>query len=126
MAVKLLSQLKALWITGYKPSQSDYSDLFDSTLLQTVQSIGVAVEFIQDTIYGTVASPGTGNITASYSSANKGTTILIIHQNGTEPTYPAAFKKMASSGTYSTTLVNYISAVYLDSSNVLYSIDQTV
>jgi hypothetical protein len=124
MAVKLLSQLKSLWITGYKPSQSDYSDLFDSTLLQTVQSTGGAVEFIQDTIYGTVASPEAGNITASYSSANKGTTILIIHQNGTEPTYPAAFKRLDSSADYDPLVVNFISCTYLDNNNVLYTISK--
>lgn len=30
MAVKTIAQLKALWISGYKPSQQDYIDLFDT------------------------------------------------------------------------------------------------
>lgn len=30
MAIKTIAELKALWITGYKPIQQDYADLFDS------------------------------------------------------------------------------------------------
>lgn len=122
MAVLTIAQLKALWLTGYTPTQQDFADLFDSTLLQTVQSTGTAVTFVQDTVYGTVAIPETGNITASYTSANLGCTILIIHDNATEPTYPATWQKV--SGTYSTTVTNYISAVYLDATHVKYSIYQ--
>jgi hypothetical protein len=33
MAIKLRSALKALWITGYKPTQTDFSDLFDSVVM---------------------------------------------------------------------------------------------
>lgn len=124
MAVKLLSQLKALWQTGYRPSQTDYSDLFDSVLLQTTTGTGTAVEFIQDRVYGTMASPETGNITASYTSANPGCTIVIIHENGTEPTYPAAFQKLDGSGTYDTAAINFISCTFLETGTVLYTISK--
>ena len=116
------AELKALWITGFVPTQQDFADLFDSTILQTAQKTGTVITFVSDSIYGTVAIPETGNITASYTGANLGTTILIIHDTGTEPTYPATWQKI--SGTYSTTVTNYISAVYLDATHVKYSIYQ--
>lgn len=122
MAVKTIAELKALWITGYTPTEQDFENLFDSTILQTVQTTGTAITFVQDTVYGTIATPETGNITASYTGANLGTVALIIHDNGTEPTYPATWQKI--SGTYSTTVTNYISAVYLDATHVKYSIYQ--
>ena len=31
MAKKTIAELKALWVTGYVPTQSDFDDLFDST-----------------------------------------------------------------------------------------------
>lgn len=124
MAVKTKAQLKALWQTGYRPEQQDYHDLFDSVLLQNVSGTGTAVEFVQDKVYGTMAAPESGNITASYTDANVGTTILIIHQNGTEPTYPATWQKLTGSQPYSTTMVNYIRAEYLDSNHVKYTIRQ--
>lgn len=124
MAVKTIAELKALWITGYTPTEQDFENLFDSTILQTIQTTGTAVTFVQDTVYGTVAAPESGNITASYTGANLGTTILIIHNNGTEPQYPADASWNKISGTYSTTVTNYISAVYLDATHVKYSIYQ--
>lgn len=124
MAVKLIAQLKALWQTGYRPEQQDYHDLFDSVLLQNVSGTGTAVEFVQDKVYGTMATPESGNITASYTDANVGCTIVIIHENGTEPTYPAAFQKLDSSGTYDTAAINFISCTYLESGTVLVSISK--
>ena len=32
MAIKSIAQLKALWVTGYVPTQADFADLFDSFL----------------------------------------------------------------------------------------------
>ena len=122
MAVKTIAELKALWVTGYTPTEQDFENLFDSTILQTVQATGTAVTFVQDTVYGSIATPETGNITASYTGANLGTTILIVHDHTSEPTYPATWQKI--SGTYSTTVTNYISAVYLDATHVKYSIYQ--
>lgn len=90
--------------------------------LKTDQRQGTAILFDQDSVYGSIATPETGNITASYTGANLGTVALIIHDNGTEPTYPATWQKI--SGTYSTTVTNYISAVYLDATHVKYSIYQ--
>jgi hypothetical protein len=40
MAIKSLSELKSLWVTGYKPTQADFWDLFD-----TIKS-GVPESFI--------------------------------------------------------------------------------
>jgi hypothetical protein len=35
MAILTRAQLKALWVTGYTPTQSDYHDLFDSVMKNT-------------------------------------------------------------------------------------------
>ena len=94
MAVKTIAELKALWVTGYTPTEQDFENLFDSTILQTVQATGTAVTFVQDTVYGTIATPETGNITASYTGANLGTTILIVHDHTSEPTYPSTLQKI--------------------------------
>jgi hypothetical protein len=124
MAVKLITQLKALWQTGYRPSQTDYSYLFDSVLMQNTTGTGTAVEFIQDKIYGSIATPETGNITANYTNANPGCTIVIIHDGASEPTYPAAFQKLDSSGTYDNAAVNFISCTFLVTGTVLVSISK--
>lgn len=86
----------------------------------TDQKTGTAITFVYDTVYGTIGTPETGNITASYTGAKLGTSVLILHQAGSEPTYPAQFKKM--SGTYDTTKINRIYCMYLDNNTVDYSI----
>lgn len=83
---------------------------------------GPAVTFEKSRVYGTIASPVTGNITATYTDANPGTCIIILHQDASEPTYPAAFVKI--SGTYDTAKVNRIYCVFLESGTVDYSISQ--
>lgn len=45
MAKKTRAQLKALWLTGYTPTQADYEDLFDTiyALLDDELPLGVAL-----------------------------------------------------------------------------------
>lgn len=88
----------------------------------SVAKTGVAIVFTEDAIYGTIDTPETGNITASYTGAVPGTVVLILHQTGSEPTYPAQFTKMSGSGDYDTSKVNRIWCIYLDDNTVDYSI----
>jgi len=89
---------------------------------ETVAKTGTVVNFVRDAVYGTVTNPESGNITQSLVGARVGTTIVIIHDAAGEPTYPANWNLVSTSGTYDNGKVNFISAVYLDDSNVEYSV----
>jgi hypothetical protein len=80
-----------------------------------------------DTIYGTVGTSKTGNITTSITSANVGVTHIVIHKSGTAPSITAVngtLSKLSGSGNYSTTETNIIFFTCIDASNVIYSINQ--
>jgi hypothetical protein len=73
-------------------------------------------------VHGLPSAPITNNLTVDLTDALIGTVNLVIHQSGTEPTYPATFKKLA--GTYDTAAINYIYIQYIDNNNQLYTINQ--
>lgn len=85
---------------------------------------GTVVSFTIDDVYGTIASPETGNITANVSGALLGVTNIIIHNSGTAPTFGAEFKKLSGSGNYVTSVINYIFCVYINPTEIIYSINQ--
>ncbi len=85
---------------------------------------GVALTFVTDQVYGTIGSPETGNITFSTTGAQIGVTNLIIHNNGTAPTFASNMKILSGSGSYVISVVNYIFVTYVNSTEVIYSINQ--
>ena len=89
-----------------------------------VVTTGTALTFTTDTIYGSEATPETGNITASTSGAVVGVTNLIIHNSGSAPTFDSKFYKLSGSGTYVLSVKNYIYCTYLSSTRIIYSINQ--
>ena len=91
----------------------------------TGQTTGTVVNFATEAVYGTTTSPGTGNITASLVGAILANTILIIHNAGSEPTYPSTFLKSTLSGNYVIGSLNYIYVTYIDATHQIYSISQT-
>lgn len=102
----------------------------DKTLATTdditgVQSLtGTALTFPSDTIYGSKATPETGNITADVTGAILGVTNLIIHNHSSAPTFDSKFKKLSGSGDYVTGEINYIYCEYIAVDEILYSINQ--
>jgi len=95
----------------------------DVELIPT-QKTGTALTFDVNAAYGTIASPETGNITYSATSAKLMGTVLIIHNNGTAPTFATNMKKLSGSGDYVVSVVNYIFVMYINSTEVIYSINQ--
>lgn len=93
--------------------------------LGIVQRTGTAIQFDLNANYGTPSTPETGNITVSLTNAKLGICQLIIHNNGTEPTYPSQFKKGSLSGTYVSGQINYILCEYFDATHIVYSISQS-
>jgi hypothetical protein len=91
---------------------------------QTPQTTGVALTFVADTVYGSKATPETGNITASITGALLGVTNLIIHNNGSAPTFDTKFHQLSGSGTYVTGQLNYIFCTYIATDEIIYSIQQ--
>lgn len=85
---------------------------------------GVVISFQNDRVYGSIASPETGNITANITGAKLGVTNIIIHNSGTAPTFGAEFKKLSGSGNYVTSVVNYIYCTYITATEIIYSINQ--
>lgn len=92
--------------------------------IAAAQTTGVALTFLTDSVYGTIGSPETGNITYSAANAKLGVTNLIIHNNGSAPTFAANMKILSGSGTYATGVINYIFVQYINSTEVIYSINQ--
>lgn len=87
-------------------------------------STGTLISFTTDKVYGTLATPETGNITADVTNAKLGVTNIIIHNSGTAPTFESAFKKLSGSGNYITGVVNYIYCTYISTTEIIYSINQ--
>jgi hypothetical protein len=85
---------------------------------------GAILSFITDRVYGTIASPITGNITADVTGAQLGVTNIIIHNSGTAPTFGSEFKKLSGSGNYIVGVVNYIYCSFITSTEIIYSINQ--
>jgi len=120
-----ISQSITNGITNKTPSEDA---VFDALALkadiEAGSTAGVALTFTKDQIYGTIASPETGNITYSSTGAKLGVTNIIIHNNGTIPTFATNIKKLSGSGDYVTGSINYIYVTYIISTEVIYSINQ--
>jgi hypothetical protein len=86
--------------------------------------VSITLDFANaDTIYGTVASPVTGNIGVSTTSAKVGVTHIVVHNSSTAPTITGALK-LSGSGNYKVSVNNYIYFTYISATTVIYSINQ--
>lgn len=92
--------------------------------IEAPSTTGTVISFTLDKVYGTLATPETGNITADVTNANLGVTNIIIHNSGTAPTFGSQFKKLSGSGNYVTGVVNYIYCTYISTTEIIYSINQ--
>lgn len=90
--------------------------------LEAVDTTGTAISFAIPQIYGTPGAPESGNITLVTTGLVKGMVQILYHDNGTEPTYPAAFVKLG--GTYSTTVLNIIYMHAISTTRIEYTISQ--
>lgn len=105
--------------TGSIGSQGPQGDSYTVT-----QSSGTVISFTEEKVYGTIASPETGNITNSLTGALLGRCVLIIHNSSSAPTFPASWKK--TGGNYVTSTNNFIYAMYIDNNNIHYHIKQVI
>jgi len=83
-----------------------------------------------DTIYGSVGTAKTGNITTSITSAKVGVTHIVIHNNTTtapsiNATNGSVFK-LSGSGSYRVNVTNVIYFTCIDASTIVYSINQII
>ncbi len=112
-------------INGTLADQTDLQEALDARLpIEAAATTGVALTFLTDRVYGTIASPGTGNITYSATGAKVGVTNIIIHNHSVEPTFATNMKKLSGSGNYVTSVVNYIYVTYINATEVIYAISQ--
>lgn len=109
-------------ITDLDYTQKKYVDT--KAPIETPATTGVSLTFATDRIYGSIATPETGNITASVTGAKLGVTNIIIHNSGTAPTFDSKFKKLSGSGSYVVSVVNYIYCTYITPTEIIYSINQ--
>lgn len=105
--------------TGSIGSQGPQGDSYTVT-----QSSGTVISFTEEKVYGTIASPESGNITNSLTGALLGRCVLIIHQAASDPTFPASWKK--TGGNYVKNANNFIYAMYIDNNNIHYHIKQVI
>jgi hypothetical protein len=94
--------------------------------IEVPAATGSVVSFTQDRIYGTLATPVIGNITANLTGAKFGVTNMMIHNSAIVPTFESRFKKYLGSQDYIPSVNNYIYMVYLDADHINYLIQQTI
>jgi hypothetical protein len=93
--------------------------------IQAGTATGVTITFVTDRVYGTTSTPETGNISGDTTGALLGVTNLVIHNHTTTaPTFDSKFKKLSGSGSYVVNTPNYIYCQYINSTTILYSINQ--
>jgi hypothetical protein len=85
---------------------------------------GTALTFVTDGFYGTKAAPETGNLTGNVTNAAFMTTVLVIHNHTTAPTFDSKFMKMAGSKDYVTGQLNFIYCQYIAADHINYYITQ--
>jgi hypothetical protein len=83
---------------------------------------GTVIAFSTPQLYGSVGSPETGNITINTTGLVPGMTQVLVHNNGSEPTYGSEIEIIG--GTYATGSINYIFLFALSSSTILVTISQ--
>lgn len=109
-----------------KAASTAYTDAADALKLpiEVPSTTGVALTFETDRVYGSIGTPETGNITYSSTNAKLGVTNIIIHNHTSAPTFGTNMKKLSGSGSYVTSAINYIYVTYINSTEVIYAINQ--
>ncbi|WP_400194067.1 hypothetical protein [Hymenobacter sp. B81] len=88
-------------------------------------SNSMTLAFDKERVHGTAAAPlGGGAFALDTAGAKLGVVVMAMHQAGAEPTYPAAFKRLAGSGNYKSGALNFYMLMYLANDQVLYSVSQ--
>ncbi len=87
-------------------------------------STGTVISFVSDTVFGTIPIPETGSFVLDYVGAKLGVTNLVIHNALVAPTFGVQFKQLSGSGSYVTGSINYIYMTYINSTKIIYSIQQ--
>lgn len=100
------------------------TQVWENVSSSVIQTTGVTISFVKDSVYGTLDTPETGNITADVTGGQLGVTCLLIHNSGTAPTFSSEFKKLSGSGDYVTGQINYIFFNYITSTEIVYSVNQ--
>ena len=88
-------------------------------LLSQKEATGVGIRFDKITLFNTVASPGTANITNDLGGAKTMTVQKIYHNSGTAPTFPADWVKLGSAN-YTVSVLNIIFCEWISGTRVEY------
>lgn len=92
-------------------------------LVLATATTGTAIDFTSNKIFGSPASPETGNITDDLTGAKIGVVQKIYHNHSVAPTVPAGWV-LIGSGTYTTSVLNIIYAEWVSGNRVEYWIVQ--
>lgn len=98
-----------------------YFNIQDYAKIESHQSYGTVLFFEQDSIYGTLVIPETGNINLNLAGAKRGVISTIIHNSATAPSFSAEFE-LRGGGVYQTGQINYISCMFVDATKIIYTI----
>lgn len=93
-------------------------------LSDTVQRTGTALTFDREAFYGSIATPETGNFSVDFTGAKIGTTSVVFHNSGSEPTYPGTMIELTGSEVYVPGSLNYYFIIYLGGATAGYVIKQ--
>lgn len=113
-------------ITGTLSAQTDLQTALDNRTpgLVPAATTGTAVAFAVPQIYGTPASPATGNITLTTTGLIVGVIQKMYHNNATAPTFGAEFVKL--SGNYVESTLNIIHFEAYSTSRIEYTVTQEI
>lgn len=87
--------------------------------IEPLEVAGTVISFTDLTIYNSVASPATGNITNDLTGAKKGIIQKIYHQRTSAPTFPAGWV-LRGGGIYVPSTLNIIYATFCGGTRVEY------
>jgi hypothetical protein len=108
-----------------KAASTAYVDAADALKLnlEAGATTGTVLTFTEERVYGTIASPETGNLTFSTTGAKRGIVNLVIHNHSVAPTF-STMKKSSASQNYVLSVVNHIYVEYVESGEIIYTIIQ--
>jgi hypothetical protein len=103
---------------GLKANQADVENG-----LEAVDTTGTVIQFNLPKVYGSIASPETGNFTLNATGLVKGMVQLCLHNSAVAPTFATEFKKIG--GTYLSSNLNSIYFHAISATRIEYTINQT-
>jgi len=121
---------KATGLLAYQTDSNDGFVYYDGASSQYIATksekvaggAAPALSFDKDYQHGDDTTPCTGNPTFSLTNATEGSVVVMVHNDASEPTLPGSARELDGSATYATSADNFYYLMYIDATNIVYTI----